>query len=73
MLSTALAMKAANYSVFVHSDASGAFDEHSASNAKDRLRAAGVDVLSTFALALGLMRDWRGTPGAPEMLHFFDR
>ena len=36
------------------------------------MRAAGVNVLSMFAIALELMRDWRNTPGTPEMLPFFD-
>ena len=36
------------------------------------LRDAGVQVLSMFAVALELMRDWRSTPGTPEMMPFFD-
>ena len=71
--STALSMTEEGYSVFVNSDASGAFDENTASDAKDYLRAAGVNVLSMFAVALELMRDWRNTPGTPEMLPFFDQ
>lgn len=61
------------YRVFVHSDASGAFNEKIASDTRDRLRSAGVNVLSMFAVALELMRDWRSTPGTPEMLPFFDQ
>ena len=37
------------------------------------MRAAGVQVLSMFAIACELMRDWRSTPGAPELLPFFDK
>jgi hypothetical protein len=36
------------------------------------MRAAGVNVISAFALACDLMRDWRNTPGTPEMQAFFD-
>ena len=36
------------------------------------MRAAGVHVLSMFAVACELMRDWRSTPGAKEMMPFFD-
>ena len=37
------------------------------------MRAAGVHVLSSFAMACELMRDWRATPGAKEMMPFFDK
>ena len=43
-----------------------------AQDANDRMRGAGVQVLSMFAVALELMSDWRNTPGAPELLPFFD-
>ena len=59
--------------MFANSDASGTFDVKTAQDANDRMRAAGVQVLSMFAVALELMRDWRNTPGAHEMLPFFDK
>ena len=68
----ALSLVDAGYTVFANSDASGTFDVKTAQDANDRMRAAGVQVLSMFAVALELMRDWRNTPGAPEMLPFFD-
>ena len=68
----ALSLVDAGYSVFANSDASGTFNAKTASEANDRMRAAGVHVLSLFAVACELMRDWRNTPGAPEMLPFFD-
>ena len=68
-----LSLREAGYTVFVNSDASGTFDVKTASEANDRMRAAGVHVLSQFAVATDLMRDWRHTPGAPEMLPFFDK
>ena len=36
------------------------------------MRAAGVQILSMFAVACELMRDWRNTPGQVELLPFFD-
>ncbi|TFK98327.1 ycaC protein [Pterulicium gracile] len=69
----ALSLREAGYTVFVNSDASGTFDVKTANEANDRMRDAGVHVLSQFAVATDLMRDWRNTPGAPEMLPFFDQ
>lgn len=37
------------------------------------MRAAGVHVLSSFAVANELMRDWRSTPGVKEMMPFYDK
>ena len=60
------------YTVFANADASGCQSKRIAEDANDRMRAAGVRVLSMFAVACELMRDWRNTPGAKEMLPFFD-
>ncbi|KAH9927910.1 ycaC protein [Epithele typhae] len=68
----ALSLVEAGYTVFANADASGTFDDKTAADANARMRAAGVQVLSLFAVACELMRDWRNTPGAPEMLPFFD-
>ena len=69
----ALSLVEAGYTVFANSDASGTFDMKTAAEANDRMRAAGVHVLSMFAVATELMRDWRNTPGTPEMMPFFDK
>ncbi|OJT07192.1 hypothetical protein TRAPUB_1956 [Trametes pubescens] len=69
----ALSLVDAGYTVYANSDASGTFDTKTAQDANDRMRAAGVHVLSMFAVSLELMRDWRNTPGAPEMMPFFDQ
>ncbi|CDO76415.1 hypothetical protein BN946_scf184925.g2 [Trametes cinnabarina] len=69
----ALSLVEAGYTVFANHDASGTFDVKTAQNANDRMRAAGVHVLSMFAVACELMRDWRATPGAPELMPFFDK
>ena len=68
----ALSLVEAGYTVFANSDASGTFDVKTATEANERMRHAGVQVLSMFAVALELMRDWRNTPGTKEMMPFFD-
>ncbi|OCH92082.1 ycaC protein [Obba rivulosa] len=68
----ALSLREAGYSVWANSEASGTFDKRTAADANDRMRAAGVQVVSMFAVALELMRDWRDTPGTSELLPFFD-
>ena len=68
----ALSLVEAGYTVYANADASGTFDVRTANDANDRMRAAGVHVLSMFAVGCELMRDWRNTPGATEMLPFFD-
>lgn len=40
--------------------------------ANDRMRAAGVQVVSYFAIVSELMRDWRNTPGAKEIFPVLD-
>lgn len=58
--------------MFANSDGSGTFNTKTAEEANDRMRAAGVQILSMFAVACELMRDWRNTPGAKEMMPYFD-
>jgi len=69
----ALSLKAEGYEVFANSDASGTFDQRIADEANDRMRAAGVTTMGMFAIAMDLMRDWRNTPGAAELLPFLDK
>ncbi|KAK7031568.1 Isochorismatase hydrolase [Favolaschia claudopus] len=68
----ALSLVQEGYTVFANADASGTFNAQVAANANDRMRAAGVHVVSQFAVAGELMRDWKNTPGSPEMFPFFD-
>lgn len=51
------------YTVFANADAS---------DANDRMRAAGVQVMSKFAIAADLVRNWRNKPGVAEMTPFYD-
>lgn len=43
-----LSLRAEGYSVWANSDASGTFDVKTAQDANDRMRAAGVQVVSAF-------------------------
>ncbi|KAK7040309.1 hypothetical protein VNI00_009777 [Paramarasmius palmivorus] len=69
----ALSLIEEGYEVFANSEASGTYSRRIADEANDRMRAAGVNVLSTFAVATDLMRDWRLTPGYPELSPYFDK
>ncbi|KAI0340429.1 ycaC protein [Trametopsis cervina] len=69
----ALSLRAEGYSVFANGDASGTFDLRTAQDANDRMRGAGVQVLSLFAVASELLRDWRNPPGIEAILQFFDQ
>jgi Isochorismatase family len=69
----ALSLIEEGYTVYANADASGALSERISSDANDRMRAAGVHVLSSFAVVCDLMRDWRNTPGSLELLPYFDK
>ncbi|KAF9069187.1 Isochorismatase-like protein [Rhodocollybia butyracea] len=69
----ALSLIQEGYTVFANAEASGASSRRIADEANDRMRAAGVTVLSMFAVACDLMRDWRNTPGSLELMPFFDK
>ena len=69
----ALSLIEEGYTVYANADASGALSERIASDANDRMRIAGVHVLSSFAVVCDLMRDWRNTPGSLELLPYFDK
>lgn len=68
----ALSLVAEGYTVYANSEASGALTKRIADEANDRMRAAGVHVMSTFAVLCDLMRDWRNTPGSAELLPYYD-
>ncbi|KAH7014389.1 isochorismatase [Microdochium trichocladiopsis] len=68
----ALSLKEAGYSVWANAEASGTTTEFVRSLSNDRMARAGVNVVSWFAIAADLLRDWR-SPDAPRMIPFFDR
>ncbi|KAH7347767.1 Isochorismatase-like protein [Plectosphaerella cucumerina] len=69
----AQSLRAEGYSVWANLEASGTTTELIRDAANDQMRAAGVTVTSTFAIAMDLMRDWRKTPGAAEVLPWLDQ
>ncbi|KDR73315.1 hypothetical protein GALMADRAFT_228402 [Galerina marginata CBS 339.88] len=69
----ALSLVQEGYTVYANAEASGAMSQRIADDANDRMRAAGVHVLSSFAVVCDLMRDWRNTPGSAELLPYFDK
>lgn len=69
----ALSLRAEGYEVFANADASGTFGEKAAIDANNRMRDAGVQILSNFATVCELMRDWRNFPGSVVMLDYFNR
>ncbi|KAH6672154.1 Isochorismatase-like protein [Halenospora varia] len=68
----ALSLIEAGYQVWANTDASGTFNDKLAADANRRMEAAGVTLMGMFAIAMDLMRDWRNTPGAAEVLPFLD-
>jgi hypothetical protein len=62
----------AGYAVYANSEASGTFSERIGRESFDRMQAAGIAVMSNFGIMMDLMRDWRSTPGAKELLPYFD-
>lgn len=69
----ALSLRDAGYSVWANHEASGTTTVDIRENANDRMRDAGVQILSYFAIVCELMRDWRNTPGAAEIFPVLDR
>ncbi|KIJ43925.1 hypothetical protein M422DRAFT_252850 [Sphaerobolus stellatus SS14] len=61
------------YTVFVNADACGSQSTRIAIEANANIRAAGVHVYSLLSIVGDLMRDWRSTPGAMEVLPYFDK
>lgn len=69
----ALALRAEGYSVFANIEASGTTTPLIRDVSNDRMARAGVQLVSLFSIVCDLMRDWRSTPGAAEILPFLDR
>ncbi|XDG01418.1 hypothetical protein ABKA04_001033 [Annulohypoxylon sp. FPYF3050] len=69
----ALSLREAGYTVFANHEASGTASVDIRENANARMRAAGVHILSYFAVLSELMRDWRNVPGAQQLLPVLDQ
>ncbi|KAL7815534.1 Isochorismatase hydrolase [Trichoderma gracile] len=69
----ALSLRAAGYSVWANAEASGSSSTFVREISNDRMRHAGVQVVSLFSIVCDLMRDWRNVPGASEVLPYLDK
>lgn len=69
----ALSLREAGYSVWANVEASGTTSALVRDVSNDRMAKAGVHTVSLFSIACDLMRDWRNTPGAKEMIPWLDK
>ncbi|PVH93607.1 Isochorismatase hydrolase [Periconia macrospinosa] len=69
----ALSLRAEGYSVFANIEGSGTTTALIRDTANSRMERAGVQLVSLFSIVCDLMRDWRNTPGAKEVLPYLDR
>jgi hypothetical protein len=64
----ALSLRAEGYDVWANLHGSGSADKEIADHAYARMRDAGIHILDSLSIAMEMMRDWRSTPGAAEVL-----
>jgi nicotinamidase-related amidase len=69
----ALSLREAGYSVWANAEASGTTSTFARDISNDRMAQAGVQVVTLFSILCDLMRDWRNTPGAPEIIPWIDQ
>ncbi|EGU87747.1 hypothetical protein FOXB_01736, partial [Fusarium oxysporum f. sp. conglutinans Fo5176] len=69
----ALSLREEGYSVWANVEASGTTSRLVRDISNDRMAKAGVHTVSLFSIACDLMRDWRNTPGAKEMIPWLDK
>lgn len=69
----ALSLRAEGYSVWANVEASGTTTPLIRDISNDRMAKAGVQVVSLFSIVCDLMRDWRNTPGAAELIPWLDK
>ncbi|KAK4115129.1 Isochorismatase hydrolase [Canariomyces notabilis] len=69
----ARSLRAEGYSVWANLEASGTVSKEIRDITNAQLLNAGVNVVSIFAIIADLMRDWRNTPGALEVLPWLER
>ncbi|KAF2755507.1 YcaC amidohydrolase [Pseudovirgaria hyperparasitica] len=68
-----LSLRAEGYSVWANVEASGTTTELLRDTANLRMHAAGVQLVSWFAIVMDLMRDWRNPPGTAGMLPVIEK
>ena len=69
----ALSLRAEGYTVFANVEGFGTTTALNRDTANSRMEKAGVHLVSLFAIIGDLMRDWRNTPGAAEVLPYLDK
>ncbi|KAJ4398059.1 hypothetical protein N0V91_010463 [Didymella pomorum] len=69
----ALSLRAEGYSVFANIEGSGTTTQLIRDTANSRMERAGVQLVSLFSIVCDLMRDWRASPGAAEVLPYLDK
>jgi hypothetical protein len=69
----ALSLRNDGYSVWANAEASGTNTAFVRDISNDRMARAGVNVVSLFSIFGELMRDWRNTPGAKELIPWLDK
>ncbi|KAI9150230.1 putative hydrolase YcaC [Paramyrothecium foliicola] len=69
----ALSLREAGYDVFANVEASGTTSKLIREVSNDRMAAAGVQLMSAFAIVGELARDWRNVPGGAEDIFPFLR
>ncbi|PHH92015.1 hypothetical protein CDD83_9300 [Cordyceps sp. RAO-2017] len=63
-----LSLRQAGYAVWANAEASGSSSKFVRDLSNDRMSKAGVQVVSLFSIVTDLMRDWRATPGARQVI-----
>lgn len=69
----ALSLRDAGYSVWANVEASGTVTPFIRDVSNDRMARAGVQLVSLFSIVCDLMRDWRESPGSPEVIPWLAR
>ena len=69
----ARSLRAEGYSVWANLEASGTTTKEIRDISNDAMVRSGVNVVSLFAIVCDLMRDWRNTPGAKELIPWLDK
>ncbi|KAI9661962.1 MAG: hypothetical protein M1831_002877 [Alyxoria varia] len=68
-----LSLRAEGYSVYANVEASGTTTELIRDVSNSRMQAAGVQLVTLFSIVCDLMRDWRRTPGALQVIPWLDQ
>lgn len=69
----ALSLREAGYSVWANVEASGTMSTIARDTGNDRMKDAGVHLVSLFAIFGELMRHWGNVPGGKELFPWLDR